>query len=150
MPLVTGIPDSNETLPRIAWYHRGTKKTEFKMPARTAEPCLECGDSLEINESGVSFPIFGRTVGIKPRFESSTRMVYVCAECCLSIAMGKTPPPSKPLSQAIYEAIREMTAHDNAALIIAAWQQLRKRLELPPAPVPMIDGELIPPKRLAG
>ena len=113
------------------------------MSARSSEPCLECGDNLEINEAGVSFPIFGRTVGIKPRFESQTRMVYVCAECCLAVAMGRTPQPSKPLSRAIFYAIQEMTASDNAAIVIAAWQQLRRRMELPAVPVPMIEGEVV-------
>jgi hypothetical protein len=117
------------------------------MPARDVQPCLECMEAIETNEAALSFNVFGRTVGIQHRVTSETRVVYVCVECALSVAMGKAPRPTKPLSQLIYAVICEMTA-GNAAVVIAAWQQLRKRMNLPPCEVtmPMItEGEIIPP-----
>lgn len=100
------------------------------MPARDIQPCLECMEAIETNEAALAFNVFGRTVGIQHRVTSEARNVYVCVECALAVAMGKAPRPTKPLSQLIYVIICEMTA-SNATVVIAAWQQLRKRLNLP-------------------
>lgn len=120
------------------------------MPARDIQPCLECMEAIETNEAALSFNVFGRTVGIEHRITSPTRTVYVCVECALAVAMGKAPRPTKPLSQLIYQIICEMTA-GNAAVVIAAWQQLRKRMNLPPVDVTLptiTEGEIVLPKQL--
>lgn len=119
------------------------------MPARDIQPCLECMDAIETNEAALSFNVFGRTVGIQHRITSETRTVYICVGCALAVAMGKAPRPTKPLSQLVYQIICEMTA-GNAAVVLAAWQQLRKRMNLPPVEVtfPQItEGEILPPSQ---
>ncbi len=118
------------------------------MPARAAEPCIRCKDLVEINLAAVAFRGAVRTVGIQPRLESEQRQVYVCVECAIAIAMGDEPPKSQPLNMMAYELICQMTA-ENPAIVVAAWQQLRKRLQLPPISPNFAEGEILAPERAA-
>jgi hypothetical protein len=112
------------------------------MPARTTEPCIRCREQIEISDAAVIFRISGRSAGIQNRLESGFRQVYICVECAIAIAMGDEPPKTQPLNMIAYEIICEMTA-ESPAIVIAAWQQLRKRLELPPGTPNIV--EVLPP-----
>jgi len=114
------------------------------MVARNAEPCIRCKESVEINQAAVAIRASCRSVGIQPRVESELRQVYVCVGCSIAIAMGDEPPKTQPLNMLAYEMICQMTA-TNPAIIIAAWQQLRKRLELPPVSPNFNEVEIFPP-----
>ncbi|MBV9179859.1 MAG: hypothetical protein JO356_00990 [Acidobacteria bacterium] len=88
--------------------------------------------------------IDGRTVGIQPRRQSDQKQAYLCVECAIAIAMGRIEPPrTQPLTMVAHSIICEMVAND-PSIVVAAWKQLRKRLELP-ASVAFPEIEILPP-----
>jgi len=99
---------------------------------------------VEISQSAITVRAHCRSVGVQPRLESELRQVYVCVECAIAIVMGDEPPKSQPLNMLVYELICQMTA-ESPAIIVAAWQQLRKRLQLPPVTPNFSEVEVLPP-----
>jgi hypothetical protein len=130
------------------------------MPARQAAPCILCRQTLEISDAGATFTIMGRLVGVPempqlyqafgipdpPKSESG--QVYMCVECCVDFAMGKIPPPTQALYVLAYELMSLMVGK-NPAILVSAWQELRKRVELPRASLSRTLGEgvVLPPPR---
>jgi len=114
------------------------------MAARTTEPCIRCRGMVEISQAAITVRANCRSVGVQPRLESELRQVYVCVECAIAIVMGDEPPKTQPLNMLVYELICQMTA-ESPAIIVAAWQQLRKRMQLPPAVPNFSEVEILPP-----
>jgi hypothetical protein len=114
------------------------------MAARTTEPCIRCKEMVEISQAAITVRANCRSVGIQPRIESELRQVYCCVECSIAIVMGDEPPKSQPLNMLVYELICQMTA-ESPAIIVAAWQQLRKRMQLPPVTPNFAEIEILPP-----
>lgn len=132
------------------------------MPARQSAPCILCRQTLDTNEAGASFTVMGRLVGVPempqlyqafgipdpPKSESG--QCYMCIECCVDFAMGKIPPPTQALYVLAYEIMSRMVGK-NPAILVSAWQELRGRIELPPANVPnelgLREAEILPPER---
>lgn len=123
------------------------------MAARDEQPCFICLGEIDSNEAGISFPMFGRTVGIQPRFQSESRLAYVCVDCCIGISAGAIEVPrGKPLYMIAYQIVKDVVAQ-NPAFIVEFWKNLRKKAGLPPMLIPSagdLPGEILPPtKRLA-
>jgi hypothetical protein len=122
------------------------------MAAREEQPCVRCRRDLETNQIGVCFPMYARTVGIQPRFQSESHMAYVCVECAIGIAGGMIEfPKGQPLYAIAHLIVRDVVAQ-NPAFIIAFWKSLREKMGLPPMMIPAkgdLSGEVLPhPKRL--
>lgn len=126
------------------------------MAARDEQLCVRCRAVIESNETAITLPMFGRTVGIQPRYQSDTRMAYVCVECAIGIAGGLIEfPRSQPLYAVAHEIVRDVVAQ-NPQFIIEFWKNLREKVGLPPMVIPskadLTGAEILPPvaKRLAG
>lgn len=122
------------------------------MPARQACPCVLCRQTVETNEAAITITMMVRTVGIADAPKSESGQLYMCVDCATALALGRVPPPSQPLTLMAHQLISLMTGKD-PAIILAAWHELRRTLDLPPANVRMVpaltEGEIIPPPRRA-
>jgi len=121
------------------------------MPARQASPCVLCREIVDVNDAAITLTVMIRTVGIREDDSSSeSGQGYMCADCATSFALGKIPPPSQPLTMLAHQLISRKVAK-GPSVLIAAWQRLRRSLEMPPAHFQISEGEVMPPsKRLAG
>ena len=125
------------------------------MSARDEQVCVRCRSTIESNEAAITLPMFGRTVGIQPRYQSESRMAYVCVECAIGIAGGMIEfPRSQPLYAVAHEIVRDVVAQ-NPGFIVEFWKNLRREVGLPPMVIPSkgdLNGAeiLSPAKRLAG
>jgi len=119
------------------------------MPARPDEsPCILCREIIETNRAGLSFPLFGRTVGIEPFYKSETCTVYVCVECCVGIASNRVEfPRNRPLYEVVHGIVKEAVAQC-PGFLLDFWNQLRKNMELPRMGIAeLTQGEIIPPEK---
>lgn len=139
---------------------------------RSAAPCFRCNRIVEISETALVADIRLRTVGLEDAVRGSQASIYVCVDCTDYIAKGDEPNErTRPLDYLFCQQIKEIVTGDpsftflswlnlrktqglpvptlSEPKVLKAWNDFRKATALP-ALVERSDGEIPPPKRLAG